>query len=148
MQKPDHTVHYSSKSQSWVTPDDLFAKLHRIYQFDLDVAATEDNSRCERFCQKGGGGKSLGDGLATSWADSRVWINPPYGREIGLWVDKANKEAGHAHLIVMLVPSRTDTEWWHRGIRLARPVFLKGRLKFKGAESSAPFPSALLIWNA
>lgn len=142
-----HDVHYSSERMTWGTPKHLYSELHRRYQFDLDVAACAANALCPRYYQEGGGGKSAGDGLSAPWDDARVWCNPPYGREIGHWVDKANREAEHAQLIVMLVPARTDTLWWHRAIAKARPVFLKGRLKFEGAKSSAPFPSALLVWN-
>jgi len=136
-----HNVHYSSEKMDWGTPDELYSKLSRIYRFDLDAAADKANAKCKRFY-------SVNDcGLTGTWAGARVWCNPPYGRQIGKWVQKAANEAHHAELIVMLVPSRTDTAWWHLAIQTARPVFIKGRLRFKGAPSSAPFPSALLIWN-
>lgn len=134
-------VHFSSVRMDWATPDDLYRRLHRLYRFNLDAAASAENAKCRRFY-------SLEHcGLKASWQGARVWCNPPYGRELPKWVDKAILEAPGADLIVMLVPSRTDTRWWHRAIKTARPVFLEGRLKFKGAAHAAPFPSALLIWS-
>jgi len=140
--KDKHQVHYSSAKEDWGTPPDLFAKLHKLYGFTHDVACSSSNRLCEQGFEW-----PTQDGLAETWEEARVFCNPPYGREISKWVQKANQEAHRAILIVMLVPSRTDTIWWHEAIKQARPVFLKGRLKFKGASSSAPFPSALLIWN-
>lgn len=135
-------VHFSSKKHDWVTPDALFARLHRIYAFDLDVACSAENCRT-----KVGYHWPALDGLALPWADARVWCNPPYGREIGKWTRKAAEEREKATLIVMLVPARTDTAWWHAAMLTARVEFLRGRLTFKGAAASAPFPSALFFWG-
>ena len=135
------SVHFSSVKQDWATPDELYERLDRIYKFDLDVAADAANARCERYFD------ASTDGLAQSWR-GRVWCNPPYGRVIGQWTAKAAVEASiSATLIVMLVPARTDTAWWHTAGRTARVEFLRGRLRFKGAPASAPFPSAILYWN-
>lgn len=134
-------VHFKSERADWGTPPDLFARLNDIYSFDLDAAATAANALCAAYYTP------ETDGLAQSWAGRRVWCNPPYGRKIGLWIQKAVAEAAHAKLIVMLAPARTDTLWWHAALPTARPVYLKGRLRFVGASSSAPFPSALLLWN-
>lgn len=136
-----HAVHYSSERIDWGTPDYFYDRIHRLYRFDLDVAADKGNAKCERYYTKDD------CGLTGTWAGARVWCNPPYGRDIKKWVRKAISEAERADLIVMLVPARTDTTWWHEAIKTARPVFIKGRLKFAGAKSSAPFPSALLIWD-
>lgn len=135
------SVHFSSKRLDWTTPVDLFNKLDSIYNFDLDVAASEENALCNFFYTE------EDDGLSKSWAGRRVWCNPPYGREIRAWTRKAAAEAEHAKFIVMLVPARTDTIWWHEAIQTARAVYLKGRLKFGGQKNAAPFPSALLIWD-
>lgn len=137
------SVHFASDRMTWATPDSFFAALDAVHRFDLDAAADADNAKCPEFFSKDGN-----CGLASSWAGRRVFCNPPYGREIGHWIDKAIAEAAQAQLIVMLVPARTDTAWWHRAIRTARVQFLRGRLRFKGAPSCAPFPSALLYWNA
>lgn len=78
-----------------------------------------------------------------------VFCNPPYGREIGKWVEKAyqtNKESGD--LVVMLLPARTDTKWFHDFIyKKAEIRFVKGRLKFGGSKSGAPFPSMVVIYK-
>ena len=134
-------AYFASRKMDWATPDCLWQRLDNLYRFDLDVAADASNARCTRYFGV------HDDGLAQSWAGARVWCNPPYGRDIGLWVEKAASEQDSAALIVMLVPSRTDTAWWHDAMRTARPEFLRGRLRFKGAASSAPFPSALLYWG-
>jgi site-specific DNA-methyltransferase (adenine-specific) len=138
----DHSVHFKTERTDWATPDDLYERLDALYRFDLDVAASSENARCSRHFTVDN------CGLAQSWQGARVWCNPPYGRQIGNWTQKASQEAPRCQLIVMLVPARTDTQWWHEAIKTARPIFLKGRLRFKGATASAPFPSALLIWNA
>lgn len=125
----------------WATPDELYNRLHGIYSFDLDVAADAENARCADYFDQST------DGLSQSWADKRVWCNPPYGRQLRAWIAKAEAESKRARFIVMLVPARTDTAWWHLALKSARVEFLKGRLKFKGAKASAPFPSALLYWG-
>ena len=135
------SVHFSSAKHDWTTPVDLFHRLDRVYQFDLDVASSEENALCKRFFTE------ADNGIAQSWADSRVWCNPPYGRSIGVWTRKAAQEAERAVLIVMLVPARTDTSWWHDAVKTARVEYIKGRLKFGNSKNSAPFPSALLYWN-
>lgn len=135
------SVHFSAVKQDWATPDELYNRLNRIYAFDTDVAASAENARCERYFD------ASTDGLAQDWGGLRVWCNPPYGRTISRWTHKAATEAPHAQLIIMLVPARTDTVWWHDAIRTARVEFIRGRLKFKGAPASAPFPSALFYWG-
>lgn len=135
------SVHFSSKKMDWATPDSLYNRLHELYSFDLDAAASAENARCLRYYDE------RTDGLTQSWEGARVWCNPPYGRHVVEWVNKAIAERKRARLIVMLVPARTDTRWFHLAVETARVEFLKGRLKFKGAVSSAPFPSALLIWG-
>ncbi|KAB8333607.1 hypothetical protein SD80_012495 [Scytonema tolypothrichoides VB-61278] len=89
------------------------------------------------------------DGLHLPWMGN-TFVNPPYGRELGLWVDKmvAEVEAGRVLTLTALVPARTDTNWWHRAMSAGASVlFLKGRLKFGNSDQSAPFPSALLLWG-
>jgi hypothetical protein len=84
------------------------------------------------------------DGLSISWAGQRVFCNPPYGPGIGQWLAKATE----ADLAVYLVPSRTDTRWWHEyAMRADQIRFLRGRLRFGEAKSGAPFPSAVLVYG-
>lgn len=79
---------------------------------------------------------------------AKVWLNPPYGREIGLWVAKAVEEAAAGATVVCLLPARTDTRWWHDFvIKHGKVEFVRGRLKFGGCKNSAPFPSALVVFE-
>jgi phage N-6-adenine-methyltransferase len=120
----------------------LFAGLAaRFGGFDLDPAATPDNAKCPRFFTR------AEDGLRQPWA-GRVWLNPPYGREIAAWVRKGWEAAQTtAELVVCLVPARTDTSWWHRYCALGEVEFLPGRVRFGSASSGAPFPSAVVVFR-
>lgn len=133
-------VMFSSRSDEWSTPDDLFDKLNRLYHFDLDPCATDNNTKCENYYTK------EQDGLVQSWKGARVFCNPPYGREVGKWVRKCSTE--DTEICVMLLPARTDTKWFHEYIyNKAEIIFLKGRLKFGQSENSAPFPSMVVIFK-
>jgi phage N-6-adenine-methyltransferase len=134
-------VHFKSESHEWSTPQVLFDNLDAEFGFTLDVCASSENAKCERYYSK------QEDGLKQPWTGV-CWCNPPYGRDIGCWVEKAwqcSKE-GRA-TVVCLLPARTDTRWWHEFVCEAKEVrFLKGRLKFGGQENSAPFPSAVVVF--
>lgn len=134
-------VHFSSKTPEWSTPQDLFDKLHRVWEFTLDVCATAENAKVLYFYDK------ADDGLKQSWKGHVCWMNPPYGREIGKWMRKAFQESLRGAVVVCLVPARTDTVWWHDYVMKGDVTFLKGRLKFGGATNSAPFPSAIVIFR-
>lgn len=114
----------------------------RFGPFDLDPCATADNAKCARFFTK------EDDGLAQRWS-GRVFMNPPYGREIGKWVKKAYDEAkfGAAEIVVCLLPARTDTHWWHAWVMWGEVHFIRGRLKFGGSKNSAPFPSVVVVFR-
>jgi site-specific DNA-methyltransferase (adenine-specific) len=128
------SVHFMSQSVDWATPEWLYAELDKEFGFDFDP--------CPLY-----GASSGVDGLTIPWGQS-TFVNPPYGRAIGHWTAKAKKEAGGGKTVVMLIPSRTDTKWWHEDIMTADEIrFIKGRLKFGGAKTSAPFPSAVIVWN-
>ena len=87
------------------------------------------------------------DGLQVEWGQSN-FVNPPYGRHIAAWITKAHAEANKGKTVVLLIPSRTDTRWWHDHIMTAHEIrYIKGRLKFQGATNPAPFPSCVVIWN-
>lgn len=120
-------VHFKSESVNWKTPEDLYAALNREFCFTLDP------------CPNG-----ATDGLTRSWGGHRVFCNPPYGRGVGDWIQKAKEGI----LAVYLLPARTDTKWWHELAMKATEIrFLRGRLKFKGAKQGAPFPSVILIFR-
>lgn len=132
-------VHFSSRTDEWSTPNDLFAELNDIFHFDLDACACLGNAKCQRFFTR------EQNALTCRWS-GRVWMNPPYGREIAAFMRKAYDESLGGATVVCLVPSRTDTEWWHRYAKRGQIIYLRGRLKFGGAGTSAPFPSAIVIF--
>lgn len=134
-------VHFSSRTDAWGTPMFLFRQLDDEFHFTLDVCAHKDNAKCERFFSR------VENGLAQDWGNAVCWMNPPYGDEIGAWMEKAYIASQHGATVVCLVPSRTDTEWWHKYAMHGEIRFIRGRLKFGGAESSAPFPSAVVIFR-
>ena len=74
-------------------------------------------------------------------------MNPPYGKEIGAWMQKAYESAQGGALVVCLVPARTDTKWWHEYAAKGEVTFVRGRLKFGGQKNSAPFPSAIVVFE-
>ena len=133
-------VHYKSLTSLWETPANLFKRLDEEFHFTLDVCALKENAKCKRFFSP------EKDGLKQPWAGA-CWMNPPYGREIGKWMEKAFNEAEKGALVVCLVPARPDTEWWHKFALRGEIRFLRGRLKFGNAKSGAPFPSAVIIFR-
>ena len=135
-----NNVHFSSATDLWATPQDFFDRLHQLHAFELDVCATPDNAKCGRFFTK------ADDGLAQEWTGS-VWMNPPYGREIGAWMKKAKESAEAGAKVVCLVPARTDTAWWHDYAVKGEITFIRGRLKFGGHKTNAPFPSAVVVFG-
>ena len=137
-------VMFSSKTNMWETPQDFFDELNNEFHFTLDVCAVPENAKCEKFYTPDD------DGLSQPW-DGTVWCNPPYGREIGKWVLTASIASGtRGTTVVMLLPARTDTRWFHDYIYQKERVeirFLRGRLKFGNSKNSAPFPSMLAIFR-
>jgi len=132
-------VHYSSKTCEWATPEKLFSVLDAEFQFTLDPCCTSENAKCPKYFT------ATEDGLRQDWAGHVVFMNPPYGRQIGNWVQKAHESAQAGATVVCLVPSRTDTKWWHDYVLPHEVRFLKGRLKFGGSRHNAPFPSAVVV---
>ena len=132
---------FSSASGEWATPQELFDVLDSEFHFTLDPCATPENAKCKSYFTRGD------DGLAQSWAPERVFVNPPYGREIGHWMRKAWEESQAGALVVCLIPARTDTAWWHDYAMKGEFRFIRGRLKFGGAKNSAPFPSAVIVFR-
>lgn len=131
-------VLYSSENEVWETPQDLFNMLDDEFHFDIDVCATPENAKCSKFFSP------LDDGLAQDW-QGVCWMNPPYGKKIGAWMKKAMEAET---TVVCLVPSRTDTKWWHEYAMKASEIrFIKGRLKFGDSKNSAPFPSAIIVFG-
>lgn len=136
-------VMFSSKSDMWETPQYLFDRLNTKFHFDIDVCATKENAKCKKFYTK------KQNGLLQEW-EGVCWCNPPYGREIINWVRKASISAKNGATVVMLIPARTDTKWFHEYIYRKENVkikFIRGRLKFGDAQNAAPFPSMLVLFK-
>ena len=124
------------------TPQDFFDFLNGIFRFDLDVCALPENAKCEKYYTP------ETDGLKQPWVGG-VWCNPPYGKEIGKWCEKAvrEREREYNRFVVMLLPSRTDTKWFQKYVYPhAWLWFVDGRLKFGGSKTSAPFPSVIAVY--
>lgn len=136
---------FSSKSDLWETPQALFDKLNDEFYFGIDVCAAPENAKCKNFYTQDV------DGLKQNWGGyGTVWCNPPYGRGIIKWVQKAHETAKSGETVVMLLPARTDTKWFHEYVYQKNDVelrFIRGRLKFGGAETNAPFPSVIVIFK-
>jgi len=135
------SVHFMSATHEWETPQALFDDLAWLFGgFDLDPCATQQNAKCARFFTK------ADDGLSQQW-EGKVFLNPPYGRDIGRWVRKAFEASLEGALVVCLLPARTDTRWWQEYARRGHVWFLRGRLKFGKARNAAPFLSAIVTFG-
>jgi len=140
------SVHFSSKSDKWETPKWLFNLLDDKYSFNLDPCASHETAKCKNYFTP------QEDGLNKDWIMNngrmaRVFMNPPYGREIAKWIKKAWEESQkNGALVICLIPARTDTSYWHDYIfPFADTIlFIRGRLKFGGHKNPAPFPSAVV----
>ncbi len=141
----DHTmtVMTSTRDMTWATPQKWFDYLNLEFKFTLDPCCVAQTAKCKKYFTP------ESDGLKQSWAAERVFMNPPYGKEIPKWMKKAYESArDEGALVVCLVPARVDTEWWHRYAAKATDIrFPIGRLKFAGAEHAAPFPVAIVIFR-
>lgn len=134
----NNAVMFSSATDLWETPQNFFDLLNEEFHFDVDVCALPENAKCVKFYTP------EDDGLSKKW-EGTCWCNPPYGREIGKWIKKAS---GANATVVMLLPARTDTKWFHDYIyQKAEIRFIKGRLKFGNSKNSAPFPSMVAIFR-
>ena len=123
---------FSSANDNWKTPIDVYNKLDQEFQFDFDPCPLNDNPDF--------------DGLTIEWGNCS-FCNPPYSK-IADWCRKAYSEHIKGKTVVMLIPSRTDTRYWHDYIMKANEIrFIKGRLKFGDSKNSAPFPSAIIIFK-
>lgn len=133
---------FSSKDQTWETPIEFFDKVNEEFNFDIDVCAIPQTAKCEKYYTPDI------DALKQEWSGV-CWMNPPYGKDIKIWIKKAYEESLKGAIVVCLIPSRTDTTYWHEFIfpYASEIRFIKGRLKFGDSKNSAPFPSALVIFN-
>ena len=132
---------FSSKSDIWATPNDFFNSLNAEFNFTLDPCALPENAKCKKFYTP------EQNGLNQDWSGEIVFCNPPYS-EVSKWVEKAYSEAKRGAKTVMLIPSRTDTKWFHEFIYQKHEIrFVKGRLKFGDQKNSAQFPSMVVVFS-
>jgi phage N-6-adenine-methyltransferase len=135
-----------SATEVWQTPPALFMALHQEFDFSIDVAADDGNAVVDRYLD------ADRDALRQSWAGERVFANPPYGRELHRWLEKAVIEAQeHGALVVMVLPARTGNAWFHRHVLPHAEIrFIRGRLNFTvggGGRKNAPFDSMVVIFR-
>ena len=133
----------SSKSNEWSTPWDFFNKLNNEFHFTLDPCATTENAKCEKYYTK------KENGLVQNWKNEIVFMNPPYGGNTGKWIYKAYAESLRGAVVVCLIVSSTDRSYWHDYIfpYAAQIRWIRGRLKFNDSKASAPFASAIVIFD-
>jgi site-specific DNA-methyltransferase (adenine-specific) len=136
---------YNGNGREWATPPEVFGPLDDEFGFTLDPCATAENAKCPRYFTE------LDNGLAQSWAGERVFMNPPYGREVYAWTRKAAQEAGNA-LVVGLLPASTDLAWWHDDVLAAGAEvrYIRGRVRFLTGgpyRASGFFASVIAIWR-
>jgi site-specific DNA-methyltransferase (adenine-specific) len=144
MNKATQETMFSSKTGEWSTPQDFFDKLDwRFGPFTLDPCATQSSHKCKQYYTE------ADDGLSKNWEGNTIFINPPYGRGIDKWIEKGYLEGNKPGTkVVMLIPARTDTKYWHKYVmRASELYFVKGRLKFGDSSNSAPFPSAVVVFS-
>ena len=139
------TALFSSESENWATPIDLFKSLDYVFNFTLDPCSGADNFKCEKHY-------TIDDnGLSKDWGGEKVFCNPPYGRDkTGQWMKKCFEESKKpGTIVVCLIPARTDTKWFHEYCyqTSAQIYFIKGRLRFGDSPNAAPFPSMLIIFG-
>lgn len=169
-------IMFSSENKEWETPQWLFDELNEEFKFNIDVAATIDNFKCPVFLtpEEDGLNEPWGIIQPNRYIPGRVFLNPPYGEPeqpcklkcdkkrcvkrgwcateyipgVIDWIAKAvhEVEIGNSQFVVMLLPARTDTSWFHNYIYNKHEVrFIRGRLKFVGAKNSATFPSMIVV---
>ena len=144
MDKNTQKVMFSSASNEWATPQAFFDKLNDIFgPFTLDAAASDENYKVATYYTQSD------DSLSQDWSGNRVFLNPPYGRALKDWVQKAYEEGQKDDtVVVMLIPARTDTRYWHDYVMKADEIrFVRGRIKFGDGNNSAPCTSAVVVFR-
>lgn len=154
---------FSSKRTNWETPQTFFNALDAEFHFTLDAAASAGNAKCFRYLSKRDDGLhtvtvwplvDIPGGSPVGWREHpkfhhNIWCNPPYGRKVGKWFAKAREAQAEGATVVMLVPARTDTRWWHEHVQgIASEIrFIKGRIRFVGGKAGATFPSVVIVYR-
>lgn len=135
-------IGFSSATDDWSTPNDIFNLLNKEFNFTIDVCADDNNAKCAKYWTE------EDDALQQDWSGEICFMNPPYGRDIGKFMQKALDESKKDNTkVVCLIPARTDTRWWWETAQHGEVRLLKGRLKFGNSQNSAPFASAIIVFE-
>jgi phage N-6-adenine-methyltransferase len=135
---------YNGNGREWETPPEVFQPLHEEFRFTLDPCATPANAKCARFFTE------AVNGLAQDWGQARVFMNPPYGREVCAWTRKAREAAQADALVVGLLPASSDLAWWHEDVIGHEVRYIRGRVRFLTDgpyRASGFFPSVIVVWR-
>lgn len=138
---------YNGNGREWETPPEVFQPLHQEFSFTLDPCATDRNAKCSRYFTE------AIDGLSQDWGRERVFMNPPYGREIYAWTRKAREAARRGAVVVGLLPASTDLAWWHEDVagHASDIRWIRGRVRFitdGPYRASGFFPSVVVVWGS
>lgn len=134
-------VMFSNKKNDWSTPQDFYDELNKEFNFTLDPCADKYNHKCDKYYTE------EDNGLEKSWGNEIVFCNPPYN-DCYNWAKKCFIESKTGATVVLLIPSRTDTKYFHEFIyNKAELRFIKGRLHFGNSKNAAPFPSMIAIYR-
>lgn len=137
---------YNGNGRHWATPPEVFDPLHAEFNFTLDPCATTETAKVPRYYTE------ADDGIEQDWGTERVFMNPPYGREVYAWTKKARESAARGALVVGLLPASTDLKWWHDDVvgHAAEVRYLRGRVRFLTGgpyRASGFFASVVVIWR-
>ena len=136
---------YNGNGRHWETPPEVFGPLNEEFGFTLDPCCTKKTAKCPNFYTE------ADDGLSKDWGNERVFMNPPYGREIYAWTRKAKESANKGALVVGLLPASTDLSWWHEDVVGRADVrYIRGRVRFLTGgpyRASGFFASVIVIWR-
>lgn len=137
---------YNGNGRHWETPPEVFDPLHAEFGFTLDACAQPHTAKVPRFFTE------ADDGLSRDWTSERVWMNPPYGREIYAWTKKARESAERGALVVGLLPASTDLAWWHEDVigHATDIRWIRGRVRFLTGgpyRASGFFASVVVVWS-
>ena len=131
---------FDSKKQEWETPESIFNPLNKEFKFTLDVCADNKNNKVDNYFDK------EQNALNKDWSKDVCWMNPPY-KKVGIWLKKAYEESLKGAIVVCLIPSRTNTNWWHDYCMKGEIRFIRGRPKFKGCKYGLPQPLSIIIFR-
>lgn len=133
---------FKSKSEEYETPLHIFKPLQEEFDLKLDVCATKENTKCKLFFTK------EENALNYEW-NQNFWMNPPFGRNLKKWVQKAYEESQKGVIGVLILPVRCNTNWWHKYIidTKAEVRFLRGEIKFSNQKNGLWLPFAIIIFN-